>query len=145
MPRRFLASVALAAAAVLVMTSTAFGHECFIANRSAQGNANVTHSDRWVTLSVAGFAHSPDFPPGVDPDCFIAYWSSHGGPESITVRSDKTMDDVRIICISGMVEADKVADLRAAGADDFMQKPFQVERLLDRCCELLDMEKAVLA
>ena len=28
------------------------------------------------------------------------------------VRSDKTMDDVRIICISGMVEEDKVGELR---------------------------------
>ena len=61
------------------------------------------------------------------------------------VRADPTLEAVKVICISGMVEADKVADLRAAGADDFMQKPFQVERLLDRCCELLDMEKAVLA
>ena len=61
------------------------------------------------------------------------------------VRADSTLESVKVICISGMVEADKVADLRAAGADDFMQKPFQVERLLDRCCELLDMEKAVLA
>ena len=31
------------------------------------------------------------------------------------VRSDRTMDDVRIICISGMVEEDKVGELRAAG------------------------------
>jgi two-component system, OmpR family, response regulator len=61
------------------------------------------------------------------------------------VRADPTLEAVKVICISGMVEADKVADLRAAGADDFMQKPFQVERLLDRSCELLDMEKAVLA
>ena len=28
------------------------------------------------------------------------------------VRSDKTMDDVRIICISGMVEEDKIEDLQ---------------------------------
>jgi two-component system, OmpR family, response regulator len=61
------------------------------------------------------------------------------------IRSDSTMESVKVICISGMVEADKVSDLKAAGADDFLQKPFQVERLLDRCCELLDMEKAVLA
>ena len=61
------------------------------------------------------------------------------------IRSDSTMEAVKVICISGMVEADKVSDLKAAGADDFLQKPFQVERLLDRCCELLDMEKAVLA
>ena len=58
------------------------------------------------------------------------------------VRGDKTMEDVRIICISGMVEDDKVADLRAAGADDFMRKPFEVDVLIDRMCQLLDMEVA---
>jgi len=56
------------------------------------------------------------------------------------VRSDKEMDDVRIICISGMVEEDKVAELRAAGANDFMHKPFEVERLVSRMCQLLEME-----
>ncbi len=56
------------------------------------------------------------------------------------VRSDKALDDVRIICISGMIEQDKVADLRAAGANDFIQKPFDVDRLIDRVCELLEIE-----
>ncbi len=56
------------------------------------------------------------------------------------VRSDSALDDVRIICISGMVESDKVADLKAAGANDFMQKPFTVEKLTERVCELLEME-----
>ena len=93
MPKRFLTSVALATAALLVMASSVFAHECFIANRSAQGNANVTHSNNWFTISVAGFAHSPDFPPDVDPDCFIAYWTSNGGPEGFTVRIDKTIGE----------------------------------------------------
>jgi DNA-binding response OmpR family regulator len=57
------------------------------------------------------------------------------------VRSDATMKSVKIICISGMVEQDKIADLMAAGADDFMNKPFSVEKLLDRGCEMLEMEK----
>ena len=56
------------------------------------------------------------------------------------VRSDSTLDDVRIICISGMVEADKIDDLKEAGADDFMQKPFEVDSLFARVCELLDSE-----
>ena len=56
------------------------------------------------------------------------------------VRSDKTMDDVRIICISGMVEDDKVDELKAAGANDFLQKPFDVETLLEHICRLLDIE-----
>ncbi len=60
------------------------------------------------------------------------------------VRSDKSLETVKIICISGMVEQDKVAELRAAGADDFMHKPFNVERLLDRVCDLLEIERAVI-
>ena len=59
------------------------------------------------------------------------------------VRGDSTLEQVKIICISGMVEQDKVADLRAAGADDFMQKPFQVDKLLERACDLLEMERPV--
>ena len=56
------------------------------------------------------------------------------------VRSDRSMDDVRIICISGMVEEDRVGELKVAGADDFMHKPFEVEKLIERMCELLDIE-----
>lgn len=56
------------------------------------------------------------------------------------VRSDSSLDETRIICISGMVEQDKIADLRAAGADDFLQKPFEVDSLIERMCKLLDME-----
>ncbi len=56
------------------------------------------------------------------------------------VRSDKTMDDVRIICISGMVEEDKVGELRAAGANEFMRKPFEVDLLVERLCHHLDIE-----
>jgi excisionase family DNA binding protein len=59
------------------------------------------------------------------------------------VRSDKAMDDVRVICISGMVEDERVKDLKAAGADDFMRKPFEIDDLVDRVCQLLDMERAV--
>ncbi len=56
------------------------------------------------------------------------------------VRTDKSMDDVRIICISGMVEEDKIEDLKAAGANDFLHKPFEVETLIERMCALLDIE-----
>ncbi len=58
------------------------------------------------------------------------------------VRSDKSMDDVRIICISGMVEQDKIQALRDAGANDFMQKPFDIDALSTRACQLLEIEPA---
>jgi len=56
------------------------------------------------------------------------------------VRMDKTMEDVKILCISGMIEQDKVADLMNCGANEFMQKPFSVEALVDKACNMLDME-----
>ncbi len=64
----------------------------------------------------------------------------NGKEVCVRVRSDPALDDVKIICISGMVEDDKVADLKAAGADDFMQKPFAIDKLMERACGLLSLE-----
>lgn len=58
------------------------------------------------------------------------------------VRSEHTTEEVRIICISGMIEADKIQELRDAGANDFMKKPFDVEHLVTRVCQLLEVEAA---
>jgi len=56
------------------------------------------------------------------------------------IRSDSTMSDIKIICISGMVEEDKIKELRDAGADDFMHKPIDIDELLRRVCRQLDLE-----
>jgi excisionase family DNA binding protein len=58
------------------------------------------------------------------------------------VRSDDTLQMVKIICISGMVEADKIEDLKVSGANDFLQKPFQIDQLMERACDLLEIERA---
>jgi DNA-binding response OmpR family regulator len=50
------------------------------------------------------------------------------------------MADIKIICISGMIEEDKIADLKAAGADDFLNKPLDIDELMRRICRLLDIE-----
>src|SRR4051812_6767917 len=56
------------------------------------------------------------------------------------IRNDPTMSDIKIICISGMVEEDKIAELRAAGADDFLHKPLDIDELIRRVSRLLDIE-----
>jgi excisionase family DNA binding protein len=56
------------------------------------------------------------------------------------VRADNTLEDVRILCISGMIEEDKVHELKLSGADDFLHKPFDIEELIDRMCNLLEIE-----
>ena len=56
------------------------------------------------------------------------------------VRADATLEDVRILCISGMIEEDKIAELKLSGADDFLHKPFDIEELIDRMCGQLEIE-----
>ena len=58
------------------------------------------------------------------------------------VRADASLEDVRILCISGLIEEDKVHELRLSGADDFMPKPFELDALIDRMCTLLEIEPA---
>ena len=58
------------------------------------------------------------------------------------VRADSTLEDVRILCISGMIEEDKIQELRLSGADDFLHKPFEIDELIDRMCGLLEIEPA---
>ena len=60
------------------------------------------------------------------------------------VRADPTMEEVRIICISGMIEDDKISELKLAGADDFIHKPFDVDILIERMCVQLEIETPVL-
>jgi excisionase family DNA binding protein len=56
------------------------------------------------------------------------------------VRADNTLEDVRILCISGMIEDDKIQELKLSGADDFLHKPFDIEELIDRMCNLMEIE-----
>ena len=58
------------------------------------------------------------------------------------VRADNTLEDVRILCISGMIEDDKIQELKLSGADDFLHKPFDIEDLIENMCALLEMEPA---
>jgi excisionase family DNA binding protein len=56
------------------------------------------------------------------------------------VRTDLSLEDVRIICISGMIEDNKISELRDAGANDFLHKPFEIEELMARVCAQLEIE-----
>jgi excisionase family DNA binding protein len=64
----------------------------------------------------------------------------NGKEVCMRVRADNTLEDVRIICISGMIEDDKISELREAGADDFLHKPFEIEELIEHMCAQLEIE-----
>ncbi|MEV6110337.1 hypothetical protein AB0M28_37395 [Streptomyces sp. NPDC051940] len=93
MLRRAVAAGAMAAALTLGAGGTAWAHECFNASRSDQGNAGAANSQRWFTATVEGFVYSPDFPPDVDKECFLAYWRANGGPESFTIFTGHTLTE----------------------------------------------------
>jgi excisionase family DNA binding protein len=61
------------------------------------------------------------------------------------VRADPSLEDVRILCISGMIEEDKIAELKLSGADDFLHKPFDIEELIERMCGQLELEPSATA
>ncbi len=67
----------------------------------------------------------------------------NGKEVCLRVRSDASLEAVKIICISGMVEEDKIADLREAGANDFLHKPFSSDVLIERICNQLEIEAFV--
>ncbi len=55
-----------------------------------------------------------------------------------SIRSDEGLKDVRIIIVSGVIDREQVDRLFADGADDFIQKPFDIEHLVNRIVELVD-------
>jgi excisionase family DNA binding protein len=54
-----------------------------------------------------------------------------------SIRSDESLKDVRIIIVSGVIDRDHVDKLLQDGADDFIQKPFSIEQLVNRIVELV--------
>lgn len=53
------------------------------------------------------------------------------------LREREEFRDTRIVFVSGVVDAKEIEQLKAAGADDFIRKPFDVAQLLARVRGLL--------
>ncbi|CAA9321784.1 MAG: hypothetical protein AVDCRST_MAG07-1291 [uncultured Frankineae bacterium] len=92
MIRKTVLTLALTAGMVAGAGGAASAHECFVADRSAQGNAAATHSDNWHTLTLADLYSSahlflqtgrPLSPAEVD--AAVARAAEQGIPTSFTV------------------------------------------------------------
>ena len=53
------------------------------------------------------------------------------------IRQDTDLANTRVIIVSGAVDPSEVETLLQAGADDFIQKPFDIQHLIRRMVELL--------
>ena len=56
-----------------------------------------------------------------------------------TIRTNPSFSHIRIIIISGVADPDEIAMLRQAGADDFLRKPFQIDELIARILQLVQV------
>jgi excisionase family DNA binding protein len=54
-----------------------------------------------------------------------------------TIRAKEEFAGTKIIIVSGVVNQDEINDLLKSGADDFVKKPFNIEKLIERVGELL--------
>ena len=54
-----------------------------------------------------------------------------------TIRENPELSNIKILVISGMVDPAEVDRLMEAGADDFIKKPFNIERVIERVMELV--------
>src|SRR5688572_15274768 len=54
-----------------------------------------------------------------------------------TIRSNPNFEHTKIIIVSGVVNQDEINELLKAGADEFVKKPFNIEKLIERVGELL--------
>ncbi len=56
-----------------------------------------------------------------------------------TIRANPSFANTKIIIISGVADPDEIAELRQAGADDFLKKPFQIDELIARLLQLVQV------
>ncbi|MBC8481886.1 MAG: response regulator [Planctomycetes bacterium] len=57
-----------------------------------------------------------------------------------TIRSNPEFQNIKIIIVSGLVKADEIENLLKSGAEDFIQKPFNIVELTDKIAKILEMK-----
>lgn len=55
------------------------------------------------------------------------------------IRANPTYQDMKIIMVSGVADPEEVVELYAAGADEFIRKPFDISAVIARMAELLNV------
>ena len=116
--RTVVSSLALAAVIGLVPLASVAAHDCFVVNRSANGDAHAAGSQAWTSFTLTDLYQEteqfgfPDLTPA-QVDYAVALASSLGVPESVTTRADKTL----LESASGWQKGDHATD--GKGVDHF--------------------------
>jgi len=54
-----------------------------------------------------------------------------------TIKGKPEFEHTKVIIVSGVVNQDEINDLLKAGADEFIKKPFNIEKVIERIGQLL--------
>ncbi len=55
------------------------------------------------------------------------------------IRANPDLNTTKIIIVSGVVKPEEIEGLLQSGADEFVKKPFNIQELLTKVCELLEV------
>lgn len=55
-----------------------------------------------------------------------------------SIRANPNYEHIKIIIISGVADPDEIAELRLAGAEDFIRKPFDINAVISRIADLVN-------
>lgn len=59
------------------------------------------------------------------------------------IKSNPELQDIKIIFVSGVVNQEEIEALNKDGAEGFIKKPFDIERLVNHIAEMLETEQSV--
>jgi excisionase family DNA binding protein len=78
---------------------------------------------------------------GFNPDVVILDYmlpDVNGNVVCRTIREHPDLAGTKILIISGLINQPQIDELFAAGADDFIKKPFNIAKVVDRIVELVE-------
>jgi excisionase family DNA binding protein len=57
-----------------------------------------------------------------------------------TIRKNPEFENIKIVIVSGVVKRDEIDHLLRSGAEDFIKKPFNIDELVDKITEVLQIK-----
>ena len=57
-----------------------------------------------------------------------------------TIKQNPNFAEIKIIIVSGVVNEEEIEDLKQAGAEEFIKKPFNIAQLIDKITSILQIQ-----
>jgi two-component system, OmpR family, response regulator len=106
--------------------------ELFVDVLERDGRFEVRTADSGYTAGIVTNEFKPDL---IILDYMLP--DINGNVVCRTIREREEFATTKIIIVSGVVNQDEINDLLKSGADEFIKKPFNIERVIERVGQLM--------